>query len=184
MAKLGEMSNVKEWNDSLAELREEFAKWGINDFILPTKYGAAAHRGAVTLNFAINGKRFDVTCKRWTFGSDAPDKNLRALVMAVSAARKAHQRGIGEIFAQVASANLSLPPPSGAAPMGIRQDDPYEVLGISRTASRGFMKLAYRHRLKETHTDTGDVTNDDQFKRVQAAGRELGLVDSQGHLIE
>ena len=57
--------------------------------------------------------------------------------------------------------------------------DPYEILGISRTASQDEVKRAYRRLAKESHPDRnpGDKTAEQRFKEVQAAYEVLGDVD-------
>ena len=68
-----------------------------------------------------------------------------------------------------------------------RQPDPYTVLGVSRTASKDDIKLAYYRLAKELHPDTNNTTTTtagttastdnkakaDRFHRVQAAYETL-----------
>ncbi|MGD8451782.1 MAG: DnaJ C-terminal domain-containing protein [Phycisphaerae bacterium] len=54
--------------------------------------------------------------------------------------------------------------------------DPYEILGVPRTASQDEIKRAYRRRAKETHPDhnPGDKSAEQRFKEIQAAYEVLG----------
>ncbi len=54
--------------------------------------------------------------------------------------------------------------------------DPYEILGVSRTATPEEIKRAYRRLAKETHPDRnpGDKTASQRFKEVRAAYEVLG----------
>ena len=60
-------------------------------------------------------------------------------------------------------------------------DDPYEVLGVSRTASQDEIRKAYRKLAKESHPDLhpGDRQAEERFKRVTAAYDLLGDPDKR-----
>lgn len=55
-------------------------------------------------------------------------------------------------------------------------DDPYKILGLSRTASDDEIRAAYRKLAKELHPDLnpGDTAAEDKFKKVSGAFRILG----------
>lgn len=72
--------------------------------------------------------------------------------------------------------------------------DPYEVLGVPRTASRDQIRRAYRERAKRSHPDLhpGDPKAEERFKEISAAWHLLsdkdrrarydrGAIDAEGH---
>lgn len=152
------LNTNKSWATSLGELRDEFRKWGVKDFMLPSW---RASRTEVTVSFSINGKWSNPTCSRYP----TREQNLRAIVMAIQAVRLASQRGIGELIAE-ASKHLALPP--GPSPA-----DPYVILGIPDNSEKDRIFLAYRKRLFETHPDRGG--DQEEFKKVIQAGKDLGV---------
>lgn len=184
MPQVGDLHTNKTFADSLADLKEIFRKWGINDYILPTSKGAAQAGGSVSIEFVVNERWVPLTCAKFQWSKDAPARNLRALVMALDAARLAEQRGIGELFAKVANAMYALPAPKSAPGSNERGPErgAYDVLGVSPAASKGVLLAAYRARVKETHPDlpTGDS---EEFQLLQKAARELGIINEQGTTI-
>ena len=162
--RLGDMNTNKSWSDSLSELREEFRKWGIEDYALPIRKESQA-AGRVKVTFAINGQWCSPECRRWG-PLDGPtwlEKNLRAIVTAIRSARLADQRGIGSLLAE-ATRHLALK--SGDV-------DPYQVLGVHPAASADELQQAYRRRVRQTHPDTGgDPT---AFKATHEAAEKLGI---------
>ena len=161
--KYGSLNTAKSWRDILAELVDELRKWGLDDYVLPTKR-ESEERGAVILKLAKNGVRTDVPCARFSHEWNGMERNLAGIKEAVKANRLADQRGIGAVFAEVAKL-LALP--SGD------QEDPYAVLGISPGVDTDHVKSAYRSRLFDTHPDRGGKRED--YDRVRAAGMTLGV---------
>jgi hypothetical protein len=64
-----------------------------------------------------------------------------------------------------------------AAADGPLAASPYEVLGVSPTASDDELRRAYRRRLRETHPDTGGAAA--HFHRVQHAWEQVGTPESR-----
>ena len=141
MPKYAEIGPGKPWLDSLRELTDEFRKWGIEDYILPTKSESLA-TGHVTVRFAPRGDWIELPCSRWTSGHDprAAEKNLQAILLAIRSARLADQRGIGGLFAR-ALEHLALTD-------GTNHDDPYSILGVSQGATQEELWSAYRRKLR------------------------------------
>ena len=54
---------------------------------------------------------------------------------------------------------------------------PYEVLGVSSTATQGELRLAYRRLVRETHPDTGGDA--ERFTSVQGAWERVGDPDDR-----
>lgn len=57
---------------------------------------------------------------------------------------------------------------------GVRQRDPYEVLGVPPDASEGAIRDAYRCLARRYHPDLHPGADDDMFQRVAAAYGVLG----------
>ena len=184
MPRVGDLHTSKTFFESLQELRSIFRKWDVKDYILPTSKGAAQAGGGVTLEFVIKDRWISLQCSKFKWGADAPARNLRALVMAIDAARLAEQRGIGEIFAKLATELYALPAPKTPPSSGARPgaSTAYDILGVSVSASKGVLLAAYRARVKEAHPDApgGDPA---EFRRLQEAARELGIINEQGTTI-
>lgn len=157
MSRAGQLNSNIPWSDLHRRMQETFRKWGIVDYLLPN-FRESTH--SVTVKFVQSGEWRDVTCSR--FGS--PNRNYHAVTLAFEAVRKADQRGIAGIFADVAN-QFALPaPPTG----------PYAVLGVRPGDSPERIRNAYMERVKSTHPDRGGDTK--EFQQVRAAGRELGVV--------
>lgn len=56
---------------------------------------------------------------------------------------------------------------------------PYEVLGVSSSATEDELRRAYRRRLRETHPDTGGVAS--EFNAVQLAWEKVGSTEARAH---
>ncbi len=116
--------------------------------------------GSVTIEFVHRGEWRSATCSRW--GSDA-HRNYHALVLAFESVRKADQRGIAGVFAEVASAFALAPAPSEA----------HQLLGLGASATEDEIRSAYRKRLISTHPDHGG--DPVEFQKVRVAGEMLGV---------
>jgi hypothetical protein len=91
-------------------------------------------------------------------------RNLIAVVQALDAVRKAEQRGLVGLLAEVVKYHAL--PPAGW--------DPRRELGVSAAATTAELRAAYLNRAKLTHPDSGGT--DESFRRVQKAAQELGIV--------
>lgn len=62
------------------------------------------------------------------------------------------------------------------------RDDPYSILGVSRSASEGEIKKAYRQKAKSLHPDQhpGDAAKAEAFKKVSSAYDILGDTEKRG----
>lgn len=157
---LGHLNTNKTWTKSLRDLQVELSRWGIEDYVLPT-FRECRASGEVSLQMARHGVWIYPRCRRFP----TPEQNLRAIVLAVEGVRKAEQRGIGELFAEVAKL-LALP--SG-------ESDPYTVLGVSKGESdQSKLRTAYNARLFKVHPDHGGSS--EAFHELQEAAKALGII--------
>lgn len=161
--KYGNLTTSKTWNESLAELREEFRRWGVEDFLLPTKAESQRDK-KVCVPFALRGTWVNPECSRWQ-AIDGPnwlERDLRAIVRAVNAARLADQRGLGALMAE---ATRALALNAG--------DDPWVILGLLREAEPEDNRRAYRRLLARAHPDHGG--DPERFRAIMEAGEKLGF---------
>ncbi len=147
------------WPELLERCRDNFRLWDIDDYLMPT-YRNSSETRSVTVEFMQAGEWRSATCTRWA--GDAR-RNFHALILAFEAVRKADQRGIAGVFAEVAK-HFALPAGS---------TDAHQVLGIGSSASEEEIRSAYRSRLQETHPDKGGDRA--EFDKVRSAGKVLGV---------
>ena len=157
---LGDLRTNMSWPECLSALLIELDRWGIRDYTLPT-LRECQRTGSVTVSLARNGIWAYPVCGRF----HSPEQNLRAITIAIEGARKAEQRGIGAVFAEVAKL--------AALPPGKR--DPLEVLGLvkGRNYPESVLRAAYREKAKEVHPDHGG--GNDALREVMEAAEELGV---------
>ena len=162
---LGNLNTNKSWNDTLTDIRDEFRRWDVEDYLLPIK-SECLKAGKVSLTFAVHGQWCKPECARWQKGHTPHwlERNLRAIYLVIHAARLADQRGIGGLLAEV-SKHLALPADPAI--------DPYAALGARPDASPEVLRHAYREAVKKHHPDVGG--DPAAFRRVQQAAEELGL---------
>lgn len=161
---LGHLNTNRSWRAILTDLDDELRKWGMDDYILPTLQ-ASRDEGGVTLRIAKHGQWFPVSCRRFTSQAKGMERNLLAIKIAVEGVRKAEQRGIGSVFAEV-SKLLELADP----------EDPYSILGITHGASTDEVRSAWRKAALQNHPDRGgDPT---LFDRARRAAEVLGVAGS------
>jgi DnaJ-domain-containing protein 1 len=166
MARYAELTTALSWSELSRRLRDNFRKWGIAEYMVPTLKAAESVGGAVTVEFMWHGKWKSVPCGQWNSDRDhkAPYRNFHALVLAFESVRLAEQRGIAGIFAEVAQ-YFALPEAGDSSP--------YRVLGVERGASDEQIRAAYRRRVMETHPDRGGAAK--EFAKVIEAGKTLGV---------
>lgn len=156
MSTAGSLRTTLSWQEISYRLRDNFRKWGIREYVLPQLNSSQT---GVTVDFLQAGEWRQASCSRFP----RPHENYHALLLAFEAVRKADQRGIAGVFAQVAQA-FALPEPATG---------PYAVLGVRPGDAPERIRDAYMDRIKETHPDHGGDPR--EFQRVREAGRELGI---------
>ena len=163
----GALNTRKDWKRLVDELEDEVRKWKVLDYEIPTKYKviaqAAASRTvpAVTVRYTQGGKSQPFTCQRFP----TAEQNLAAIIDIVAAVRKAYQRGLVGLMAEVSAHAKALPAPK----------TPYEVLGIKPDATEAEAKAAWRAALLRAHPDKGGSR--EAYDAVMDAGRTLGVTD-------
>lgn len=162
---LGSLNTKRTWQDLRDELADELREWGVDkeDIVLPAARNSR-EQGYVELQFHYKGEWRNVRCNKFTSESNGQNKNLAAIKDVVKSARMAEQRGIGTMFAAVASL-MALPDPN----------DPFVILGISPTTDKDVLRSAYRRRLQETHPDKQGGSRD-AYDRVRGAAKKLGML--------
>lgn len=160
----GRLSNTPGWPELERRLKENFDKWpSMIETFIPPKYRASQAQGFVTVDYMARGDWHTAKCSSFSTAAE----NLHALVLAFEAVRKADQRGIAGLFAEVASSVAALPDPNSGNPH-------LRTLGLSGIGhTRAEILSAYRAALKRTHPDHGGTA--EEFQRVQAAGKGLGI---------
>ena len=164
MGNIGNLHTNSTWAETIEDLREEFRKWGIRDVQYPIFKDS---REKVTLKFVPKGRQEwqAIECGKWP---GQPERNVRAIFMAVQNTRLMDQRGIGAVLAQ-AVAHLALPSPKNYR-------SPQEILGLTPGMTPKQQVDRARQALAEAHPDTKDTGNHDKFIVVKQAAEKLGLV--------
>lgn len=164
MPNYGYMSTKKTPEETRAEIRECFGKWGIDDFdILPKpKTDEAA-----TVEWWLNGEKKRLTCRRF----DSYRDNLRAILRILDPIRIAQERGLLEDMARAATAFLEAPKEASA------KRPWWEVLGVMPQAPATVIKATYNALAKEMHPDAGGT--DAQMAELNAAYEEAQLARAE-----
>lgn len=167
----GNLQTTKGYGESVADLCDIFRKWRVAEYHIPTMRDTAADGGKVTLTFKMDGEWIELACHKFTWGRDAPAKNIRALVGALDAFRLADERGIANFRAKIVQGFKALP---GGIPAAAPQArDPNAVLGVAPDAPLEVKKAAWRALIQIHHPDhNGDAG---KFKEIQEAAEKLGL---------
>ena len=169
---LGHMRTTKSYRETVDDLEDEFHKWGVTDYFIPTYRQVEAKSRErrqqaggyvygttyVAISFTKNAQTIPLRCEQFARLED----NIRSIWRIVEALRLADQRGILVEMAAAAQ-KLALPDP----------DDPYQVLKVEKTASLEVIRSAYRDAVKDAHPDHGGTSL--EFQRVQRAGEALGI---------
>jgi hypothetical protein len=97
------------------------------------------------------------------------EANLQAIHHIIEARRVELRHGTLALVRATFAGFLSLPSPSTAGGF-----DPHVVIGVPANSSNQEKRQAYRIALSKAHPDKGGTN--EQFHRVQDAGKALGLV--------
>ena len=158
---LGQLHTNKSWPECIAALKTEFDRWGIEDYILPTKRESQS-TGVVEVSLARNRVWAYPRCGRFP----TPEQNLMGIVIAIEGVRKAEQRGIGALFSEVTKL-LALTDGT---------QSPRDILGVRPgETDLNVLRAAYTAALFQRHPDHGGSQG--AFKELQDAARELGVIE-------
>lgn len=150
------------WNDTLADLRETFDKWGVKNWEWKCPISDNwAGRGSNHWSWAVGRPdQIGVTIvfKHKTQGERSitvskffvPANNIRALWLALEALRMNEQRGLDNVAREFYTA---LPAPA-------TERDPWEVLGIRSDAAPEVIKAAYNALANKHHPDKGGTSQE------------------------
>lgn len=156
----------KSWSETKAELRECFARWGVQHWDIEcestrySSYGLAENFRKVLVWYVHpeSGEEKRLETARF----ERPMDNFRAIYLTLDGIRLAEKRGQGELMKQNYAA---LPAP--------RVRTAWEVLGVDPGAPAAVIEAAYRAQAKKAHPDTGGSAA--AFRELQAAYEEVRL---------
>jgi hypothetical protein len=154
MGNLGALNTKVHADDTRAQIRDCFRKWGVKDFdIIRQQRNHNGHEGA-RIEYYANSQRQSMGCDRfWDYRT-----NLRALYLILNALRLAAERGILEELARAALAML---------PEAKRKRPAWEVLGIQPDAPLDVAEAVYKALAKKHHPDAGG--SDEAMKELNEA---------------
>lgn len=143
------INTQKSWSATQRELRVEFERWGVTDWVTNYPRGAewegragqTEEQRTVRLTYTKNGKPVTLSMGKQSRAVD----NLRVLYLAVESMRLNEKRGIGEVLE---SAYLQLAGPA-------QEKSPWEVLGIMPGSSVEVAEAVYRTMANKYHPDKG-----------------------------
>ena len=152
--------------DTRVDLRTEFVRWNaqagsqiVSDYDLPMKKGAES---SATVAFLLRGRTIRVSVDKWEWF----ETNLRCVYLIIRDMRLAEARGALDSLRE---ALLQLPAADSAP-------DPFEILGVSQTRTRGHRGRISRPS-QAKHPDLGG--NDDEMRELNDA-REAALLRVSG----
>lgn len=95
----------------------------------------------VAVYFILKKQQMCFACDRW----DKVGDNIQAIRHTIAALRGIERWGTGDMVQQAFNGFLALP----------SQSDPYDVLGVSKTASQEQIDAAFKQKAKLAHPDLG-----------------------------
>lgn len=142
------LTTQKTWDQTITELAETFRKWDVVRWAVEPmrprhtikQFNNTPEMRTVTLRYWLRDREVVLSLDEQARAHD----NLRVLYLAVEALRLNELRGIANV---VASAYLQLAPPAA--------DDPYAILGASRSDPIEVIERAWKARLQAAHPDHG-----------------------------
>lgn len=158
------LTTKKTWTETVKDLEETFDKWGVGEAWKIDPWKAPKSRAAyqmpsdriVTLTFSLSGKEIVLSTNEQNRAVD----NLRALYLAVERMRMIEVAGVQDL---VRAAYAQLPAPADP-------NDPYAVLGVSKSWDLRAIEVYWRSLMKTVHPDTvGDTDSDMQAQRYNVA---------------
>lgn len=147
------------WSQTMAEIEECFAKWGVKQWqVRPMR--ELDHRShwstepaKVEITYERDGAPVTIDCAVHPYYF----QNLRVLYFALDSLRMNEARGVTDIVKQAYGLL--------AAPARVR--DPFEVLGVRPDADEDVIEASYKAKAKRLHPDAGGSA--EAFKELQAA---------------
>jgi hypothetical protein len=146
----------KTWSETIDDLEETFARWGVIDWSTtpqrgPRKQYQTLEERRVTVRWTLRGELLVVQLDDYPTAAE----NLRAIYNSLEALRLIESRGVSAIVRDLLP---KLPPPAGSlvpttSPASAGGSDPYDVLGIARTAPLEVAQAAYRALAKQAAGD-------------------------------
>lgn len=98
----------------------------------------------VAVYFSVDNKAMALCCDKW----NTVEANMRALVMSVDAMRGLDRWGVSEIMNRAFMGFKALPEKAASFPW-------WDVLGVSRIATKKEIESAYKKKSKAYHPDNG-----------------------------
>ncbi len=172
------MRTDKTWYQTMQELRDTFAKWGITNYqIQPEREPFIPKRGF------IRSERQERELRRVRVSFVQPDgeettlemddhatprDNLRVLYLAIEDMRMIEKRGLKKVMRQ---AYGQLPAPKNTA---VSIMSPYSILGVQPDAPMEVVEAAYKAKARKAHPDLhgGDDTEMKQLNATIATIRK------------
>lgn len=127
----------------------------------------------IAVYFVRQGRQLCIPCDRW----NKPEDNLRAIAKTIEALRGIERWGAKHMVDAAFAGFVALPPPDPTKQIGQRPW--WDILKVTRTASKPEIEAAYRDLARRNHPDIlGPEGNDIMAQLNQArdqALREVGI---------